>query len=83
MFALPLLLLVLRDLRDGWLSLGFGGTRGRGQVHVTEVTFSGGTLIGPWQALTGQTLDSILDSPPLEIAEGMAAWVGEFNQETT
>lgn len=80
--ALPLLLLVLRDLRDGWISLGFGGTRGRGQIKVTGVTFEGTALPGPWRALAGQTLESVLDVPPTEITQVMAGWVERFTKET-
>lgn len=80
--ALPLLLLVLRDLRDGWLSLGYGGTRGHGQIEVTEVTFDGDGLSAPWQSLTGQTLDAILTDPPTEIAAAMIIWENTFQEAT-
>ena len=40
-FALPLLLLLLRDLNDGWVQLGFGGTRGRGSIAGVETRFAG------------------------------------------
>ncbi|MBF9129148.1 hypothetical protein I0C86_09175 [Plantactinospora sp. S1510] len=78
--ALPLLLLVLRDLRDGWLSLGYGGTRGRGQIDVTGVTFDGSGLSAPWQSLAGHTLDSILADPPSEVIEAMTAWADTFQE---
>ncbi|HEY0697585.1 MAG TPA: RAMP superfamily CRISPR-associated protein, partial [Micromonospora sp.] len=78
--ALPLLLLVLRDLRDGWLSFGYGGTRGRGQIEVTGVTFDGAGMGGPWQALAGQDLDSILTDPPPEVLETMTTWENAFQE---
>ncbi|WBC05331.1 RAMP superfamily CRISPR-associated protein [Micromonospora sp. WMMA1976] len=78
--ALPLLLLLLRDLRDGWLSLGYGGTRGRGQIEVTGVAFDGDGLSGPWRALAGQTLDSILADPPQEVIDAMARWEHTFQE---
>ncbi|KXK58950.1 hypothetical protein AWW66_26900 [Micromonospora rosaria] len=78
--ALPLLLLVLRDLRDGWLSLGYGGTRGRGQIEVTGVTFTGDGLSGPWQSLAGRTLDSILTDPPPEVIDSMTTWATAFQE---
>lgn len=79
--ALPLLLLVLRDLRDGWLSLGYGGTRGYGQIEVTDVAFIGNGLDAPWSSLAGRTLDSILADPSPDIAEAMAIWANTFQQE--
>lgn len=78
--ALPLLLLVLRDLRDGWLALGYGTTRGRGQIEVTEVTFHGTGLIGPWQSLADRTLDTILTDPPPDIVDAMTAWENLFQE---
>jgi CRISPR/Cas system CSM-associated protein Csm3 (group 7 of RAMP superfamily) len=79
--ALPLLLLVLRDLRDGWLSLGYSGTRGYGQIEVTGVAFVGGGLDAPWSSLAGCTLDSILADPPAEVTAAMSAWAGTFQEE--
>lgn len=79
--ALPLLLLVLRDLRDGWISLGYGSTRGRGQIQVDDVTFEGERLPEPWGLLAGRTLDSVLASPPAEITATMAAWAERFTKE--
>ncbi|MFC8849723.1 MULTISPECIES: RAMP superfamily CRISPR-associated protein [unclassified Micromonospora] len=81
MLALPLLLLVLRDLRDGWLSLGYGGTCGRGQIEVTEVTFHGAGLSGAWQSLAGRSLDSVLSDPPPQIVEAMTGWATTFQEE--
>lgn len=79
--ALPLLLLVLRDLRDGWISLGFGGTRGRGQIAVTSIEFSGTGLAEPWQSLVGLDLDQIIDAPPAPVVEAMATWTSHFEAE--
>ncbi|ROO60908.1 CRISPR/Cas system CSM-associated protein Csm3 (group 7 of RAMP superfamily) [Micromonospora sp. Llam0] len=78
--ALPLLLLVLRDLRDGWLTLGYGSTRGRGQIEVTDVTFEGAGLVGAWQSLAGRTLDAILADPPTDIVDAMARWENQFQE---
>ncbi|WP_320064288.1 RAMP superfamily CRISPR-associated protein [Micromonospora sp. RTGN7] len=78
--ALPLLLLVLRDLRDGWLSLGYGGTRGRGQIEVTDVTFDGAGLDGSWQSLAGRTLDTILADPPEDVIAAMSTWKALFEE---
>lgn len=72
--ALPLLLLVLRDLRDGWLTFGYGSTRGRGQIEVIDVTFDGAGLTGAWQTLADRTLDTILTDPPPELVDAMTRW---------
>jgi CRISPR/Cas system CSM-associated protein Csm3 (group 7 of RAMP superfamily) len=72
--ALALLLLVLRDLADGWLALGFGGTRGRGSVRVSRVAFTGGGLPGIWAELPGRTLAEVIDDPPDGVRRAFAAW---------
>jgi CRISPR/Cas system CSM-associated protein Csm3 (group 7 of RAMP superfamily) len=72
--ALALLLLVLRDLADGWLALGFGGTRGRGSVRVSRVAFTGDGLTGMWAGLPGRTLAEVIDEPPDEVHRAFAAW---------
>jgi hypothetical protein len=72
--AVALILLVLRDLADGWLSVGFGRTRGHGHVEVTEVEFSGTPDRAPWNALTGRTLRELLADPPREILAAMDRW---------
>jgi CRISPR/Cas system CSM-associated protein Csm3 (group 7 of RAMP superfamily) len=79
--ALPLLLLVLRDLTDGWLSLGYGGTRGRGQIEVTEIGFAGKGLGAGWQAVAGSTLGQILADPPPDVLAAMDAWAKEFTDQ--
>lgn len=71
---LALLLLVLRDLADGWLAVGFGGTRGRGTIEVSQVTFSGQDLPGPWAALSGRTLADLASDPPAVVRAAFAAW---------
>ncbi|MET7426947.1 RAMP superfamily CRISPR-associated protein [Dactylosporangium sp. NPDC005555] len=78
--ALPLLLLLLRDLRDGWLTLGYGGTRGRGHLTVTGVTFDGAGLPAGWQHLTGRTLDDVLTDPPPEVTDAMTRWAHTFDR---
>ena len=72
--ALALLLLVLRDLADGWLAFGFGGTRGRGAVSVSRVAFTGEGLSGVWAGLPGRTLAEIIRDPPGEISRAFAEW---------
>ena len=75
--ALALLLLVLRDLADGWLTLGFGGTRGRGSVRVSEVAFTGEGLAGLWAGLPGRTLAEIIEDPPDEVRRAFTTWQEE------
>ena len=72
--ALALLLLTLRDLADGWLTMGFGGTRGRGSVGVSRVAFSGDKLPGPWSGLCGRTLAEVIADPPSEVGQALTAW---------
>ena len=76
--ALALLLLVLRDLADGWLPLGFGGTRGRGSVRVSQIGFTGEDLTGPWAALPGRTLAAIIGDPPEQVRRAFGAWQEEM-----
>ena len=72
--ALALLLLVLRDLADGWLALGFGGTRGRGSVSVSRIAFTGDGLPGVWAGLPGRSLAEVIDDPPDGVRRAFAAW---------
>jgi CRISPR/Cas system CSM-associated protein Csm3 (group 7 of RAMP superfamily) len=76
--VIALLLLVLRDLADGWLALGFGGTRGRGHVAIDEVRFSGRGLPSPWAVLQETTLRAVLASRPPQVEEAMAQWAATF-----
>jgi CRISPR/Cas system CSM-associated protein Csm3 (group 7 of RAMP superfamily) len=76
--ALALLLLVLRDLADGWLALGYGGTRGRGQLDVRSIRFSGIQLPEPWSALPGRHLDEVLAAPAAPVSEAMRVWAERF-----
>ncbi len=72
--ALALLLLVLRDLADGWLAPGFGGTRGRGAISVASVSFTGAGLPEPWAGLPGRTLADLTDNPPESVTRAFATW---------
>jgi CRISPR/Cas system CSM-associated protein Csm3 (group 7 of RAMP superfamily) len=72
--GLALLLLVLRDLADGWLAVGFGGTRGRGAVSISQVTFSGSGLPEPWAGLCGRTLADLTGDPSEGISRAFASW---------
>lgn len=49
--ALALLMMVLRDLAEGWMTIGFGGNRGYGEVKVTGVTVTGSDPRGVLQGL--------------------------------
>ena len=72
--ALALLLLVLRDLADGWLAFGFGGTRGRGSIKVSQIAFSGNGLQEPWSELCGPTLADVIADPPEGVRRAFATW---------
>ena len=72
--ALALLLLVLRDLADGWLALGFGGTRGRGSIEVSQVAFGGDGLPEAWSGLSGRTLAEIIADPPGSVRRAFSTW---------
>ena len=72
--ALPLLLLLLRDLNDGWVQLGFGGTRGRGSIAGVTVSFAGAGLPPPWECLNGRTLQDVMARPPEEVEEAFVRW---------
>jgi CRISPR/Cas system CSM-associated protein Csm3 (group 7 of RAMP superfamily) len=76
--AMALLLLLLRDLADGWVPLGSGVTRGQGQITVEQVRFSGTALPAPWSALMGTTLDAVLSDPPQGAQSAMTAWAEHF-----
>ena len=77
--ALALLMLVLRDLADGWLALGFGGTRGRGSVRVSQVGFTGDGLTGAWAGLAGRTLAEVIADPPDAVRHAFAVWQKEMS----
>jgi CRISPR/Cas system CSM-associated protein Csm3 (group 7 of RAMP superfamily) len=73
--ALALLLLVLRDLADGWLTFGFGTTRGEGQIAVSRIRFEGSALPQPWSALPeAKTLEAVLTDPPRDVLDAMEYW---------
>lgn len=72
--ALALLLLVLRDLADGWLAAGFGGTAGRGALTVSGVRFTGSGLPQPWASLAGRTLRDLTGEPPPAVTRAFVAW---------
>ncbi len=76
--ALVLFLLILRDLADGWLAFGFGGTRGRGTVRVSDIRFSGSGLAAPWGELAGKTLAEVIEAPPAAVTRALAAWQEEM-----
>ncbi|WP_422768887.1 RAMP superfamily CRISPR-associated protein [Plantactinospora sp. WMMC1484] len=74
--ALALLLLVLRDMCDGWLGFGHGTTRGAGGVRVapTAVTFRAGRRTGWCRALDDRSLAEVLADEELT-GPLTAAWL--------
>ncbi|ROO61306.1 CRISPR/Cas system CSM-associated protein Csm3 (group 7 of RAMP superfamily) [Micromonospora sp. Llam0] len=74
--ALALLLLVLRDLCDGWLGFGHGTTRGAGGVRVDadQVCFTAGSMTGWFSCLDGRSLAQVLADQ--ELTESLTtAWL--------
>ncbi|WJK36816.1 RAMP superfamily CRISPR-associated protein [Solwaraspora sp. WMMA2065] len=74
--ALALLLLVLRDLRDGWLGFGHGTARGAGGVRVDadKVRFTAGSMTGWFSCLDGRSLAQVLADQELT-ASLTTAWL--------
>ncbi|MFV2124710.1 RAMP superfamily CRISPR-associated protein [Micromonospora sp. LOL_013] len=74
--ALALLLLVLRDLCDGWLGFGHGTTRGAGGVRVDadKVRFTAGSMTGWFSCLDGRSLAQVLADQELT-ASLTTAWL--------
>jgi CRISPR/Cas system CSM-associated protein Csm3 (group 7 of RAMP superfamily) len=60
--ALTLLLLLLRDLCDGWFGIGYGTTRGNGAISVStqDIEFTGTDVAEVWLPVIGRPLDKIL-----------------------
>lgn len=81
--ALVLLLLTLRDLAEGWLTIGFGGNRGRGRLSVSKVRFSGTGLTGVWRQMEGRTLAELLATPPAAITAALEQWAAAFPEPPT
>lgn len=79
--ALALLLLVLRDLADGWLALGYGGTRGRGSIRVSRVGFTGEGLTGIWAGLAGRSLAEVAADPSDGVRRAFQAWHEEMTSQ--
>ena len=66
--ALPLLLLLLRDLNDGWVQFGFGGTRGRGSIAGVRTSFAGAGLRRRGSASTGGRCRTSSPARPVQSA---------------
>ena len=78
--GLALVLLVLRDLADGWLALGSSTTRGRGGIAVSAVRFTATHLDPLWRALDGRTLAEVIDDPGPEVTRAVEAWQSAVNR---
>lgn len=75
--AMTLLVLVLRDLCGGWLTLGFGGNRGLGEIKVTRLSLRGVDPVQP-----GGQLDQTL-APPFDFTELPRDWVDALQRAWT
>jgi CRISPR/Cas system CSM-associated protein Csm3 (group 7 of RAMP superfamily) len=85
--AVMLLLLVLRDLADGRIPMGFGANRGMGRIEVTGLDISvEGCEEGHWlSALQGQRLEGARVTVPevlrRELNDAWRDWLGEQSLE--
>lgn len=75
------LTLVLRDLAEGWLHVGFGAAKGFGQVKITEGTLRRATLEAG-QIEKGQSSIYVVDEQPLNDWARASKWVEAFNERT-
>lgn len=76
------LTLVLRDLAEGWLRVGFGAAKGFGKVTVTEGFLRMGSL-EPGQATSGIfVVDEFSFDDPV-LLEKQRQWVGALNKHTS
>jgi hypothetical protein len=85
--ALALLLLVLRDLSDGWIPIGFGGNRGLGSIRVTSLTVQGHDLEGVLSGLSGildlkPDLSGLPESLGGELREAWRDWTSSLQRGT-
>ena len=76
------LTLVLRDLAEGWLRVGFGAAKGFGQVIVEDVEMIKGELV-PGKAPSGSTVFSITEwsQGDTDLLKEQKDWVKDFHKE--
>ena len=74
------LTLVLRDLAEGWLRVGFGAAKGFGQVIISKGTLRRATLDAA-RAKSGQPSLFVVDERPLLDWDLASAWVEAFNEK--
>ncbi|MDY6876467.1 MAG: RAMP superfamily CRISPR-associated protein [Chloroflexota bacterium] len=79
------LTLVLRDLAEGWLRVGFGASKGFGKVTVTGGTLRQGRL-DPARATSGQSSIFVVDEISFDnpaLLEEQHLWVAAFNKHVS
>ncbi len=59
--AVALLLFALRDLAEGWITLGYGGLRGFGEVKIDRIQVSGADIVEPARRIE-RTIEIVPDS---------------------
>lgn len=74
------LTLVLRDLAEGWLRVGFGAAKGFGHVTIDEGMLRRATL-DPERANSGQPSLFVVDEQPLLEWSRASEWVKAFNKK--
>lgn len=75
------LALVLRDLAEGWLQVGFGAAKGFGQVKIVSGTMTEATLVPGSPPVDARSLFTTTDWPwdSPELKNRQQAWVKTFN----
>ncbi|KSU56128.1 MULTISPECIES: RAMP superfamily CRISPR-associated protein [unclassified Gordonia (in: high G+C Gram-positive bacteria)] len=76
--GIGLLSLILRELADGWIPLGYGTRRGLGAISIDprDVTVAAGTQVPAWHDPSTCTFDHLLASE--HIAAAVTATVSEY-----
>lgn len=78
---LALLWLVLEDLRAGRIALGFGKTRGYGEIAIERIECEGALVTRLGLPATMDGARSLLDSPPAALKQAWQAWLANKTRE--
>lgn len=78
---LALLWLVLEDLRQGRIALGFGKTRGYGAITIQRIECTGALVERYGLPATRDGNTPLLDNPPAALADAWRNWLDHRTQE--
>lgn len=78
---LALLWLVLEDLRAGRIALGFGKTRGYGEIAIERIECEGGLVATHGLPATLDGARSLLDPAPAALKDAWQAWLATHTRE--